>query len=442
MHEPGDSKRIVNDVRRWTALIEICAKHISTRELTSVRLDMREDIEKIEMEWMSYYSQLIEERDGVCLSDLMLVTLCHLWFCNKPPTDAQTVEARKAIANGDLVGNLRIVLCQHVHPKPEHVSVETLRVWVTVAVVLCGHTYEQLCSSEKSSDQLLASLSSLKLVPKNESDAKAAQIAKEKGDTTNVGWLWSAKDNLLFKTLLPLANRVLHKHATDVYILRRYEQLEITERPYTETMANNFRNWLTDRCRYQCADEFSLRYHSMVYEAWLPLHSRQQRDRCKMTQFDQAMALQVMEEEIGVDTAISLTEIVNTDIKDVVKDPTHRMYDYLVLSMFNYVMLHTCMIKFFDEYYLPNWQQGRQLLKLKENNDGWTQLRTERRPFIFQISHKWYVQHQRVMYPCVDATDAILCWLSVIRKTYKDKLEYGVTISHFVSVFMGAPELD
>lgn len=440
MHEPGEHKRIANDTRRWIATQETCCAHITTRHITTVRLKLDKEIQEMEAEWLRYYPELMEERDGVCLSDMLFCTLAHMWFCNNPPSDAQVEEAFRAISTGELIGHLRLAVCQHIHPKPKHADVADLRVWSSIALIFCGNTYKTLCASLKMPAELAASMETLKLIPKNPSDAKAALKAKEDGDITNAGWLWNASANNLVKTLVPLANRVLHKEAADKFILNWYKQVS-HPRPYSETNAQAMHAWLLDRSKYQCADDFTMRYHAMVYEAWLPMHSRAQRNRCKMTQFDQAMALQVMEEELGVDTAVSLTEMVAVDIKEVVKDKNHPMYNYLMLSMFNYVMTTTCKVKFFEEYYLPSWQQSRQLQKIRENNDKWVALRTERRPMIFQIGTLWYVQNQREMQVCEDATDALLRWMSIIRKTYKDKLEYGADCSFFFERFLGSKEL-
>jgi hypothetical protein len=146
--------------------------------------------------------------------------------------------------------------------------------------------------------------------------------------------------------------------------------------------------------------------------------------------------LDLLTDEIGVDTAQFIMEQSEQKIEDVIKNPNHLFYPALVMSIFNIMFQTKCKSDFIGTYTVmpTELQCGDSKNKLFRK----TFSEMIARPVIVMILHKWYVVHRNTRVECVDVIDAILKWMQMICVLYEGKLETHVsmTIHHFSDQFL------
>jgi hypothetical protein len=257
----------------------------------------------------------------------------------------------------------------------------------------------------------------------------------------NEGSFWHSDKQTVVRSFVAMASRVLRNYWLQKTIFDRYPVRPKERCPkYSDYAKNSLRAWLQKVCKNEYSDSSVKIYRNLIYEHWMPAGSRQECLRVFSTKYDFMQSLNLLENQLGVDSATSLANIARSKTQVVSMDPKHEVYDFLLLSQFCYMMLHKTTVPFLADYYI----MPGQLCKLRKRLDCKVTWGQPRLPLMTYLTHvAGLVIHDAGEWIlCTDMEDCLLNVMTLWVQNYGGKVASGVSMVEWVSMLTTEEEED
>ena len=137
-------------------------------------------------------------------------------------------------------------------------------------------------------------------------------------NSANVGKLFRDFSFDLMLNFVPICSRVFGHIRLAQTLLGAYPMEQAVGQSGSRLV--RIQTWLQDRCRYDCADQFTNDYRNLAYELMIPYGARNEVFRNVHTKNEKLSAMQVLEHELGFTTTEALMQIASHPIADESKD--------------------------------------------------------------------------------------------------------------------------
>ena len=459
-----DPAPTVAELQRVGSIVEDCILQLSQPH-SIAQMTTAADLKFVTDMWIYRFDECLTEMQGDSVSDALFVARCHI-LCSQ---NSQWRSMSTLNDIHELYTRLQLLGTNHTRARFEehdsHIDVVQLeRRCASLVVFALGdsphETMERFGASPlpQIDDLLLARMLPLRRVPdiiqpsaeelaaaaeKAEAEKQALKTNEHKHDEiaetagtdeveydVNEGSYWHSDKNTVVFGFVRLASRVLRNYWLQKQIFDSYP---IRAQPvsYPHSARENLENWLVEICQHEYSDDSIKTYRNLIYEHWMPLGSRQEMLRTFSTKHDFMQALNLLENQLGVDSATSLANMARVKTKLVSTDPSNEVYDFLCLSQFSYMMKHATDVKFLDLYYI--WPgdlcKHRKRLECKVT---WGQ---PRRPILLRIMRGWWIHDAGEWVECSTMVDALLKLMTlwVDPNTYNSKFVDGISVTDWVA---------
>jgi hypothetical protein len=152
-----------------------------------------------------------------------------------------------------------------------------------------------------------------------------------------------------------------------------------------------------------------------VHKCYLPAGALSMRYRSLMTRSDQTSYTQLMERELGMDTAQAIFNLLSTKPALILADPAHELRELLVFFTVHYLMEHMCAVDFLGAFVL----QACDLLAGHAALARTHELHARRRPRLVFLQQRVWLHDQGRLHACGGAVDAALRFMMMMRKAWK-----------------------
>lgn len=420
------------------------------------------DLKFVNNEWVFGYNYSCTESGGDSVSDLLFVARCYLLCC-------KDVKARSMADLNDineLFVRLQLLGCNHprirFETKFSHMEIEELQRRCACMVVyhLSDHPDEimqrlgdgclppidpllkaiieplrrvpDVCAQPSGALSAEEQKRQEKLSASDANDAAQGITVAEVTDAEydpNEGAYWHTDKQSIVGGFVKTASRVLRGYWLQKMVFDKYPITPSDKCPsYSQFARDCFLEWLRVRCQRDYSDSSIKVYRDMIYEHWMPIGARQETLRQFSSKHDFMQPLNLLEQQLGVDSATSLANLARVKTKLVEKDPSNEVYDFLVLSQFSYIMQSTCDTNFIKYYYILPSELGKFYKRL----DCTDYCHRPRRPILLHIMKGWWVHDEASWIPCTDMIDALLKIVSLWVSKYESRLATGVPLTDWI----------
>lgn len=264
---------------------------------------------------------------------------------------------------------------------------------------------------------------------KKDEDEGFEVVPTEEEYDVNEGSFWHGDKETVVRGFVAMASRVLRNYWLQKTIFDRFPVRAVEKHPiYSAYARESFLKWMQEVSAREYSDSSVKVYRNLIYEHWMPLGSRQETLRTFATRYDFMQSLNLLENQLGVDSATSLANIARSKMSVVSKDEKHEVFDFLLLSQFSYMMFHKTTVPFLADYYIMPGQLCKYQKRL-ECKRTWGR---PRRPILLRIMRGWWVHDDGEWISCTDMTDALLKMMTLWMQKYDAKFASDINVTEWV----------
>jgi hypothetical protein len=421
--------------QQWLQQFRSCIQHLQNPDFD--RVDKNKDIQQLTQYWLENYYDFNLEQDNLSRTDLLFYIRCFLLTCHRGP------KAREIIPITELnVLFNRIAMfscnhnCQFKASYPTVAQIEQLE--NEVASFMLQHFYSstrirQYVDMFKADFQYLEEVEKNKGIPLREYKVmemeklspemkllkKQLFIRNEKEPNANIGWLWSQTSIEMFTKFIPLCTRVF----SHVYREQQlYEAYPIRSLLISKQAIQKLHLWLKKEASIDAEDDLRLRFAELAHELQIPMGGRLQTQRKAVTRDDHPTALTILENELGYDTSLRLSDMAKTKPPIVAEDPNHELYTALLFTLMDIRLEQTKKTSLLKDYVvLPTVFANLHTLPKKQFHieSKWGRKRT---PLITYLHKTWMIHFDKTWWKCDSASEAILGWIRFIVTEYDGEI--------------------
>lgn len=251
-----------------------------------------------------------------------------------------------------------------------------------------------------------------------------------------VYWREAASEQKLL-SFVSTASRVLRHIHIHHHLLSCYPHFQLHVSPVTRAMRDHLASWLCDKSQLQLTDGFIRFYRSVSFEMFLPLGARFITSRDPFANREDPLTC--LETTLGVETAAYIQSYAEMETTSIASDPSHPMYDKLLLLLFHY-MLKQYTSGAFD--FVGDDEAPTVLLHYDVDRVAEETALTkrfvilQRRPLLCQLQKLWFMHANGRWMPCKDLQDALLLWMIMVREHYQGMVGNDVDIKGFINAFV------
>lgn len=441
---PPDTPSIKQQVyktqsEKWKHTQDELYQHVIT---SFARLPMTKEVVALRKDWLNtHYTRAIEEK-GVSENDLLFVLLCYAHCCDQPRIRQRTVVC------AEVATRMRIMISQHTEdPWPSEQEVRDL--FEDVACYITSGVEDKMAALEDDELKKIQELTqerymSLHLLPVNEEQREAALKARARNEKTNMGSLYNRDYTELIKVFVPLANRLFGKIWYDSETVMKYPVRSGI--PIQQEDRKRVEEWLNKKSLVSYEDIFSIRWNNIALNMFLPLGAHSQVLRKAATESMTLIPMNLLGQEIGIDTTTALTEKLDRKKLIIAADPTGLFYDALLMGTLAHII---------DSQYRPGEVE---IETLKRDKKGWLacfyingnllhkefhrledakrNFMKPRRPLIMRVQKRFLVHDKKQWIEAKDFTGAWLIWCWLLKYEYDSELDDGVNIKIILDQFL------
>jgi len=464
----------VKEIQRVEQIVSDCHMHLVSSPSSSMQCAA--DLKFVTDMWVFRWNECCTEVGGDALSDALFVARCYLLCARDPRTHDM------AVFNDikELYVRIQLLGCNHTRHRFDQVDshMETVRLeerCAALVVFFLGQPPDELLQQlgpdplPEVDDLLLAVIQPLRMVPdttvpvipeeQKQAEAKAKALAlaekaalldsrvdagvevddadEEKADASddtefsiNEGAYWHSDKTSVVRGFVRMASRVLRNYWLNKMVFDMFPVRPVTQCPaYSVTARVCFVEWFKSKTANQYSDDSVKMYRNLIYEHWMPEGSRQEMQRTFSTKHDFMQSLNLLEHQLGVDSATSLAMLARVKTHLVSADPAHPVYDFLVLSQFSYLMQHLLGTDFLSVYYIQPGELGSRWKRLVTVTT-WGQ---PRRPILLRILRGWWIHDAGEWVACTDVTDALLKIMGLWATKYDYKFVDNLSVAQWVA---------
>jgi hypothetical protein len=239
----------------------------------------------------------------------------------------------------------------------------------------------------------------------------------------NEGSYWHSDKVTVIRDFVRMASRVLRNYWLQKMLFDRYPVRAADKMPvYADSVKQHMRKWLIDSVEVDSSDNSVKVYRELIYEHWMPVGARQEMLRLMSTKHDFLQALNLLEKELGVDSATSLANMARVKLKIVAADENNEVFDFLYLSQFCYLMKHLTATDFKKQYYIMpgTWP-----------NITWGQAR---RPIATRLLHMWVIHDAGEWILCTSMEDLLAKLMTLWVEKYESQFVDRISVAAWVAL--------
>ncbi len=457
-----DSAPSVKELERVATIIDDCTIYLSQPRpgaMPDIGLSFITDM------WVYRFDECCTEVAGDAVSDTLFVARCFL-LCAQIPR-CRTMSTFNDIH--ELYSRLQLLGTNHTRRRFEqpisHLDVVMLEKRVASLVVYHLSESPDVLLQRLGPDPLpaidellAAEIEPLRNVPdiikptadelriaaeKAVSDALALKTNVAKHDTVveeknpdeieydvNEGSYWHSDKTTVVRGFVRMASRVLRNYWLQKMIFDRYPIRAADKMPvYAASVKTHMREWLVAACEVESSDDSVKVYRELIYEHWMPMGSRQEMLRLMTTKYDFMQALNLLEKELGVDSATSLANMARVKLKTVAADEKNEVFDFLYLAQFCYLMKHLTATDFKKLYYIMPGELGK-LYKRLDCKITWGQ---PRRPILVPLLHMILIHDAGEWIPCSSMEDGLAKMMTLWTTKYESRFVDRISVAAWVA---------
>ena len=470
LFEPGPT---ADEMKRVLSIMETCRdKLIAMPDMSIKDQSAKDDLKFIDDIWVYRYNECSLEEAGDSVGDMLYAARCYI-LCLM---DANVRSMAELMDIKQLYTRLQLMACNHTrkqYDKPwSAMECEELDKRCACLVVYylsdpMEDVMRQLGDLMPPIDPLLHSIMlPLRCVP----DVNAApkeltkeEIAQKKREQEtellnveqgissmkigknydecdpNEGALWHTDKLSVVQGFVRMASRVLRNYWLERRVFEKFPIAPFGEIPtYSEYNHKCWTDWFKSRCNCDYSDSAISKFRDLAYEHMTPVGSRQETLRQMATKYDFMNPLNLLENQLGVDSDTALANIARTKPAVVSKDANHEVYEFLVLAQFAHAMQHELNTDFIADYYIMPGDLGQWHPRLSVNT-SWNR---PRRPILLRIMRALWIHHAGKWIPCKDMTDGLLKLMRLWATCFDCTLATGIPLKDFIISHTEAAEDD
>lgn len=220
---------------------------------------------------------------------------------------------------------------------------------------------------------------------------------------------------IILSNFIPMASRIYHQLHLEQYVMNAFAIAPAHHDvfAYPPVALVNLKTIVIERCNTNAGDSFLPLFAEFIYRWFLPMGASSMKYRSVHTETRKTTAVQLMEYELGMDVSQALYVLVNnTPLADIINHPEHELHQLLILYTFHHLMEQMCGVHFFDEFMIMSSELSMKHEQLRATHE----YHARRRPRVVFIQQQVYVHDQLRWYKCVDMVDALLKFITMMRK--------------------------
>lgn len=418
---------------KWVSELRSCIK--SLQELEFDKVDKSLVLKELTDCWLDNYFEFNVEDHGYSRTDFLFYVRCFVLLCHRGRLEKQGLEAMHELYN-----RVALLSCNHnCNSKMPFPSAKELEELETDCFSFIAQHY-------LSDSQLQQTIKQFRENPKTEVKPLSEEmrmlkqqlfIEDEKNPNANKGYLFTQEPLRMILTFIPLCSRVFSCIQREQRLFQQYPliKLEAAEPEWILRL----HKWLAEECSIDAEDDLKPKFIELVHELQIPLGGRLQAQRRLVTRDDHANAATILEKELGYDTAMRLTEGVNT-IKpsEVANNCKHEHFAPLVLVMFDLRLSQLKKTPFLKNFVvLPTALPIVKDLPKPKRFDTLLVNGQPRAPLLTLLQRKWMIHYGLKFYECASIEEALLGWLRVLIADFNSEVpcSAGVSLSDFQQRF-------
>jgi hypothetical protein len=152
--------------------------------------------------------------------------------------------------------------------------------------------------------------------------------------------------------------------------------------------------------------------------------------RSSSTKHDVLDALNLLEHQLGVDSATALANRARVKLQVIADDPKHEIYDFLCLSQFAYYMKHYAKTDFLDVYFVMPGELCKRRLRFGDNVTNFR----PRRPILTRLFSRWCIHDAKQWVLCSSMEDALLKILRLWATEYNSELADRIDLRKWIAL--------
>jgi hypothetical protein len=403
-------------------------------------------------EWRPVYRQLLFNFDKYCIEadqiamvDNMFVADCRIRACLHLPATispsefpklsmqlrilaAQHTPATRQPINLVYVEQLRnriaLMVAKHIRVDFDHQSIVELARYPCEDADVRNQFYELQFSSDAIHKE--AQLLTLKALEArlNNGDDDDDDIFDVGDDDINRGEMFFEKPEAIPRTFMVIASRLFRCIDIEAELCSHFPQLYLA--PAAQPQYEALRAWLRECADIQVGDMFLMQFRMMCFEYMVPMGSRLDTMRSASQQGEEEPINNVLQKHLGINVAQHLQEQGGVKLPVIASDPSHPLYDMLLLKMFTYMFEMKLKLSFWEvPYIVKPWELLRDPEKTMKHALAEDRLSDDRRPVFFYLLRQWRLLVDRQWVVCNSLSEAILLWLRLIMEQFGGELEGG-----------------
>lgn len=439
----------------WHSLLSSMHNFLLRAGDTDTR-DFTQDLTQTSVRRMSdfnVHSVRLKERD-ISRVDMMFVLQCYNICCMSPPvrmiailTDAKeisaqlcligsrhTKHARAQSIDSDSVAELMHMcaswIVQYGSSDPEAVTdmlmsigdkvtmrkstAEKLDEYMNMPHLIHLQTKEhkqQIADSIKRREEEESPLAVFDLANKRDEEMNEEVTEEEDMDSNSQrGRYWLTCVPVIVVALLPMASRIFHQISLEQRVMSLYPIADVDPFVYPPAALVNLRSIVISRCTTSAGDQFVPKFREAVFKWSLPMGALSMRYRNLITQFQESDAANLSEDELGMDVAQAIYNMMNVPLNDIASDKSHELYDMLSFYTLVTIIENRCGI-IFDPLIIMSCDL---ILKYDTLNEL-VECYEHRRPRIVCVMQRTWIHDQRRWYRCDGLVDAVLKLLVMMK---------------------------
>jgi hypothetical protein len=252
------------------------------------------------------------------------------------------------------------------------------------------------------------------------------------------GILWKIEGPSYVDRFLWMCNHILGHIENEHRLLDMYESVDVNIESdiNMESCRLKVHEWLIQWNSKQPPDSFIKDLSKCIYEHIAPFGSYSYSKRMKTVSHTTLRPDLLFQKMIGTVGVITINALFENEllIKNIVSNPSHPLYDFVLLISFHFNLYQRLIVaSFYDEYVIPSshlLQTGEFRLEAEM-----THQQKIKRPLIVNITGKWCVHFNKTWYICHNMTEVILTWLKLIKCECNSSLMNGNKLDHWLIEF-------
>lgn len=296
-----------------------------------------------------------------------------------------------------------------------------------------------------------AAMEPLRNVPDIAPAAKSAEGGEEKKQQpdaepepkeefdANEGDYWHTDRSTVVRGFARMCSRVFRTYWLERKIFEKFPVRDKVKQPnYSDVKKAQLHSWLQQMAKRNYSDSSDKLYRDFIYEHWMPDGSRQEVLRSFSGKYDWLQALNLLEQQLGVDSATSLANIARTKGVIVAADPAHEVYDFFVFSQYAYFMKHKAETDLLTDYYIWPAQLGQKWKRLT-CKQSWGR---PRRPIFLRLRGQFWIHDAGEWIPTSGAVDLLLKLMTLWVANYGSALANGKLLGEWIRLVTEPPSND